>query len=323
MNSEIFEQHVEHIREIIIANEDEWKPRYENYALNILKNIDTIKELKKSFNQWKPLFLYMNVCNAKGSANIFNLRYNGQSVADIKITGDDILLDIGKYQKSNLAYFSVEMSESSKFFWRSSEAAEFRKLFPKQICPGKTPEHALESSFLSELEKTNKEEKEPALCRIQPVKIAGICRFQMPTPLRASEKSKIQYAKKGSGGGGIDILSRVGLGRGTELCIMELKKDAQDPIPVMEQALAYGVFIQELLSCECGTEWSNVFGFAKNPLLSNRGIKVCTVMPATSTAHLDLQMDLDTKRGRIELRQIYLHPAWENGIRVKTSNMLT
>ena len=61
------------------------------------------------------------------------------------------------------------------------------------------------------------------LCNIQPVKLAGIARFQMPTPFRVSDINNVKYT--GSTGGGIDIIARIRKGSTTKLCIMELKDE--------------------------------------------------------------------------------------------------
>ncbi len=89
---------------------------------------------------------------------------------------------------------------------------------------------------------------------IQPVLMAKKARFQMPTPLKASEKGKISYAGVG---GGIDILARVGKGsgNGTKLCIIEVKDEhshKEPPKTAIKQALVYATFIRELLRSEQG-----------------------------------------------------------------------
>jgi len=41
---------------------------------------------------------------------------------------------------------------------------------------------------------SKKSGKDKVLCNIQPVKIAGIARFQMPAPLYASDINNVKYA---------------------------------------------------------------------------------------------------------------------------------
>jgi len=93
---------------------------------------------------------------------------------------------------------------------------------------------------------SKKSGKDKVLCNIQPVKIAGIARFQMPTPLYASDIKNVEFAKWE--GGGIDILSRIGTGNATKLCIMELKDEnapKEPPTKAIFQGLAYATFIRE------------------------------------------------------------------------------
>jgi hypothetical protein len=323
MNTGIFNKKIAEARELIKSNEKEWKPRYDGYAKKILKNIPQITCFKGRFNQWKPLYIYMNITEATGEANTFNLRYKGQSVADLKIKGVDIILDVSCYQKNNKEYFGMEIQKPSEFPWGSREAAHFRKFFQTCTLPGKSLEHALESKLLSELEKRGKIIKDELLHNIQPVKIAGLCRFQMPTPLGASKKGKLKYS--GCHVGSIDILARVGSGPGTSLCIMELKQDAdaQSPETVMSQALAYAVFIQELLACKSGPEWFSIFGFKANKPRHNPTLKVCSVivMPSNKTAQHSFHEQIDTELGLLELRHMNIDKGWQDAIKVIDTNI--
>lgn len=84
----------------------------------------------------------------------------------------------------------------------------------------------------------------------------------MCTPLKASNIKKIAYS--GKNGGGIDILSRVGVGKATKLCVMEVKdenKKSEPPAKVIQQGLSYATFIRELLRSESGNAWWKIFGF--------------------------------------------------------------
>lgn len=172
------------------------------------------------------------------------------------------------------------------------------------------------------MEKKGKATKDVFLHNIRPVKIADLCRFQMPTPLSASA-SKLEYS--GAKGGGIDILARTGQGRGTCLSVMELKQGqaCKATDAAMSQALAYGVFIQELLASECGRDWFNIFGFSANQSLNRPRLKVVTVMQYGDT--IDQRtgdpMVLDTARGALEFHYIYLDNGLEQALRVKSSSI--
>ncbi len=118
------------------------------------------------------------------------------------------------------------------------------------------------------------------ICNIQPVKISGIARFQMPTPLYGSNIKNIKYA--GYGGGGIDILSRIGKSNTIKLCIMELKDEntvKEPPAKVIHQALAYATFIRELLRSDWGQQWWKIFGFG-GKLPQSLELYVTCVMPS-------------------------------------------
>ncbi|MCB4791074.1 MAG: tetratricopeptide repeat protein [Elusimicrobia bacterium] len=277
----------------LLNKNNEWINRFAEYAKGIKKNISRIKNKKDSFNQWSPLYLYMNVSQAKGDA-IFNLRYLGQSVADIDVKSDgsvkSIKLDQNRYKKHNEDYFGfIHNYEDDKTIWEwSGKDATAAKAFRKHFCNNpqrikveqkkENHEHRIESMFLTEFSKRDAKDKRKELRNIQPVKIAKIARFQMPTPFSAS--NDLKYPKNGKGGG-IDILARVGKGNSTKLCIMELKDEntAKEPPKVaIKQGLAYATFISKLLRSKSGKKWWNIFGFS-GKVRKDLKLLVACVMP--------------------------------------------
>jgi len=240
----------------------EWEKRFCSYSKGILDKQVGIKAKKELFHQWNPLNWYLNVSNAKGVGH-FGIRYLGQEVASMKIKNGDVTISTKKYDDSNLKNFacSIKLNDVS---WVSDEAKKFRAYFstnPKRIDKeGKNEEHRIESLLLTEFSKTVSKAKK--FKNIQPVTLAGFARFPMPTPLGASNPP-VKYSNQK--GGGIDLLARVGKGRGTKLCIFEIKdenKNSEPPKKALQQALAYSVFILRLLRSDCGNEWWNIFGFS-------------------------------------------------------------
>jgi len=125
----------------------------------------------------------------------------------------------------------------------------------------------------------------------------------MPTYIKASNHKKPE-----TGYGHIDILARVGRGKGTNLCIMELKDEnnsKEPPGDVVKQALAYATFIRELLRSDCGKAWWRLFGF-RGDLPEKLELYAACVMPIsefndTSFGGLALPVDGDT----IKLHYLY------------------
>jgi hypothetical protein len=318
----------------MLANNDEWVDRFAGYAEKIKQNQDKIVEFKKSFNEWKPLYFYMPVISAKDHPHEFILRYQGQEVATLNAKYDPPLLSTKVKHVNGNKRFGVRITlEDAE--WTSEEAKWFRDAFrqhsERAVVAAKSHEHALESIFLGELEKQKKEDKDTLLCGVRPVKLAGIARFQMCTPLTAS-KSQIDYA--GVDGGGIDVLARVTRGSSTQLCVMELKKDYGSPRQAMKQALAYGVFLQELLASKSGNDWLEIFGFSGNwkklpetnwkKLCETKWkklretIKVCVVMPIGENAPCPCQpMRIETDLGSLEMHYIYLNVDWREHLKEK------
>ena len=254
-----------------------WKDDFAKYAGQILSRADTIKRNKKLFHQFAPLFLYMNVTEAKSSGT-FGIRYAGQQVADLKIRDGEVLVNTKKYDTNNREHFACDVVLHDAL-WGSPAAARFRKHFwaaPQRNKEAKkqNAEHRIESMLLSELSKQKSAGKE--ILGVQPVRLFGeIARFQMKTPLSASGND-LKYS--GVHGGGIDILARFGRGAKTQLCVIEVKDEAEPPEKVICQAVAYAVFLRELLRSPGGADWYKIFGF-KRELPKNLEIIACTAMP--------------------------------------------
>lgn len=317
----------------MLADKDEWVDRFAGYAEKIKQNSGKIVLFKKSFNEWKPLYLYMAVGSAKDSPHIFSLRYQGQEVATLNANtkyGPPRLRTTDKHIENNKRFFELDITFDDAE-WRSQEAKQFRKFFSQRSMEvvAKSHEHTLESIFLGELEKRTAKNKNIWLCGIRPVKFAGIARFQMCTPLTASKPRQIGYSA--AVGGGIDVLARVGRGSSTRLCVMELKDNYEPPQQAMEQALAYAIFMQELLASKSGNDWLKIFGFSGNGNKLREKMKVCVVMPIGENAPCQ-SMHIETERGDLELHYIYLNSDWrecaaidgeKKSIRVEKSTLLT
>lgn len=269
---------IEQVKELL--QNSEWIKRFDNYADAILDNLSVIEKHKKLFHEWAPLHLYMNITEAKSNM-LFSLRYLGQDVAKIKVKNEKVTISTKKFERNNERDFgcSIILDDVE---WKSVDASNFRKYFVKNL--GRTgnsgkgnEEHRIESLLLTEFSKKIGSNK--LIRNIQPVKLGGIARFQMSTPLGASNIKKLKYSN--SHGGGIDILSRIGVGKATKLCIMEVKDEnntKETPTKAIQQGLAYAVFIRELLRSESGDKWWQLFGFS-GQLPTKLDLYVTCVMP--------------------------------------------
>lgn len=268
----------------LLKHDTEWMQRYDAYASKIHENIEKIREDKTKFYEWPPLNLYMTVLQAKGQM-LYSLRYLGQDVAKIKVGKGNITITTKDFSETNERDFDccVKLEGDG---WRTEKAKEFRKHFSKnpprtELSKKKNEEHRLESLLLTEFTKQVREEK--LIVNIQPVKLADHVRFQMPTPLGASSMKNLKYS--GAFGGGIDIISRVGIGSSTKLCIMEVKDEnnsKEPPAKVIQQGLAYATFVRELLRTKSGETWWKIFGFKRN-IPATLEIYVVCAMPLSIT----------------------------------------
>ena len=307
-----------------LKQNQEWISRYAEYAVKINAKLGTIKGLKeKRFHEWAPLYLYMTVSQAKGQMQ-FGLRYLGQDVAKLKVTAGKITISTKGFDKTNEKFFecaecTLKLEEVE---WTSAAAASFRSHFlnnPKAGNLGKrNEEHRIESMLLTEFSK--KSGKDKVLCNIQPIKIAGIARFQMPTPISAAKIKKVEFA--GAGGGGIDIISRIGTGKVTKLCTMELKDENKAkgaPLEAVQQGLAYATFIRELLRSNSGQVWWEIFGFSG---ILPEQIELCVdcVMPSTSNNDTSFANKIiKTTKDSFRLHYIYFQEKNNKVVDIDTS----
>ena len=303
-----------------LTENPEWKRRYHNYCLDE-RTISTIKKMRKAFRLRAPIYSYLTISkamNADATKATFDLRYQGQSIADLvvsakpgeKAQGYEVALQISEGKaKTNLRDFEFSMAEnaSGNPIWSLKDAAKFRAHFnaePFRTDAGnkKNQEHRVESEILTDmLKRSNAAGK--ILCNMQPVLLCGE-RFQMPTPLSASgvKSGRLEYG--GPQGGGIDILARAGTGgANTNLCIIEVKdqnESKEPPQAAMKQAIAYAAFIWRLLreDEQLARKWWKLFGFGRD-IPAQLTLFAVVAMPAKDGDEkypgAEIQLDQDDK----------------------------
>jgi hypothetical protein len=303
-----YQKIVDDTQAILIKNKAEWENRYIGYAEEISRNLLSIKKNRSELNQWEPLYYYLNVTNAKNSkiTTRFEVRYLGQTVAELKSNPDKVTLSTKSYDENNLRDFDCGIKLDS-VPWLCDDAREFRKHF-KDRPPMRNradnnkgnEEHRLESLLLTEFSKPSGK----LLPNIKPITVENF-RFPMPTPISASQKGDAKYAKQR--GGGIDIFARVGTGgQATYLCVIELKDEPEPASNVLKQAIKYAAFIRELLRSEAGEVWWKLLGF--NGVIPNKLLihAVCA-MPNDDKAETDFAKQQPLKIGTDEIQLDYIY----------------
>ncbi|MGN0039198.1 MAG: hypothetical protein ACI36Y_08740 [Coriobacteriales bacterium] len=297
----------------IVRSEDEWEGRYKEYAAKLRAVEGQLRDGLRQFNVPAPFMLYLPLSTALSCSSRsakYELRFHGQSVAAVRVAANpmggeervqiktkpvkavrDALAACGR---ADDAEFLEGLNAGGQWIgWHSGDAVRMRRVYKEldAILSGSRggvalkgqPEHGMESWLLKNYSQKSSEGKE--VPNIQPVKIPGTpaC-FQMPTPLRASKAKDgagaIEYSKQY--GGGIDILARMGTGRGTKLAVMELKdafEPSEPPAKALKQAIAYATFIRELLRSDSGAEWWGIFGFGSDSVPESLDIRAVVVMP--------------------------------------------
>ena len=168
------------VQDLLVQKENtEWILRYAKYAEKINTNLETIRKNKLKFHEWAPLYLYMNILEAKGQMK-FSLRYLGQDVAKLKVAPGKITISTKGFDEKNEVCFGclIKLVDNE---WQSDEAASFRHHFS---CPHKAidmakkrnEEHRIESMFLTMFAK--KKGKDKILCNIQLLKLLVLPDFK-------------------------------------------------------------------------------------------------------------------------------------------------
>lgn len=260
MKHKAFEDIITHVNKLLDKN-NEWENRYNGYIEKYNANFKRYLQGKSKF-QKGPFTVYTNFSMILNTGTLtYDLRYRGQSVANISIIDNEVFINTSGKTKSNLKYFGVKTKLGTRTKWNSTAAKKIRKEFRDcKETKGHSEEHMIESELLKEFSKDSSRDK--VLCNIQPVTI-GKMFFQFATPLNASGSS-VKYS--GPSGGGIDILARVKhAGNTTHICVMELKDQntgSEPPEKVILQAIAYATFLARLLRTEHGNDWYKIMGFS-------------------------------------------------------------
>ena len=278
-----------------LYKDTEWQDRYKNYIEeintkaenNTFKNAQNQFALPAPFHLYMPLSMVINDCSSKRT--VFDLRFHGQSVANLLVSNNEqkkVYIKIKKNQAVYNALIDAGMTKEANTFgeivektvdWHSKNAKDFRKIYadleekleknPQLRIKGQ-PEHELESELLKNYSQKSSAKKEFSF--IQPVMMRDThARFQMPTPIKASnlKNDMTKPSNSKSRGGGIDILARIGSGYKTKLAVIELKDEntkSEPPHKAIRQAIAYATFLRELIRSDSGKDWWEFFGFGRD-----------------------------------------------------------
>lgn len=290
-----------------------WQKIYADYAASLLANRERIKQARSTFRTPKPLHRYITVGEIEKSRRTvnFDLRYLGQSVGKIRVKdAQPPKLIVSEKAAKNSGRFDYDLGELKEDWASSKKAAEFRKFykgllertdtFPRQ------PEHMVESALFSELEKLTGDTKQ--LKFIQPIYFEGV-RVHMKTSLNASKSAHdiCEVSDPGSGGD-IDVFCRRRVGNRSRLTVIEVKDEnisGETFHLAIKQAIAYAVFIREIVRSESGRDWMELWGLGKQPLDEGITINAVAAMPKGKTTDFSFTgHTLTLGEDRIELHYL-------------------
>ncbi len=280
-----------------LSTDISWVDQYDSYVDILLENEKRINEMRVCFHEQKPLYVYLSIGRVAKAKLMFNLRFLGQSIGDLMVDGSTVMLNIDETQaKNNRNYFSkkefkqcMHFTKAGSYPWKGDEATKIRKEFAERLidtdCVPRQQEHMVESALFSEFEKDRGEKK--SLRWIQPIDYAGV-RIHMKTALKASSVVKGDAALS-SAGGEIDLFCRRKVGNRSYLTVIEIKdenKAGESPEKAIKQALAYAVFIRELIRSKCGAKWMQIWGTGNQPWQDSVVLNAVIAMPESEHDNL-------------------------------------
>lgn len=319
--SQLTQDYTDMIRDVgcLLDGNSEWIPRYKGYVSAINCKSSIIKQASLRFGSTPNLDIYLPTSKAKQanrSTVFFDVRYKGQSVAELRIRAAGVFI---KFLTTNEKYYSAYpptlsiSSENGEKGWQSQEARLFRKFFAGSPSrkKGENREHDFESQLLKQFSKKTSNGK--YLRNIQPIRLLGK-NFQMPTPITASRAmdGAMDYSKHN--GGGIDILVRQGIGNDVCLTVIELKDECvahEPPERAIMQAIAYATFLQKLLRTPDADSngWWSFFGF-NGPIPAKLKIRTVIAMPRgdyNNTSFAMEKLDIPNSSDCLELHNLYFN----------------
>jgi predicted transposase YbfD/YdcC len=309
MNIEDLEKIKINVIDSLSKNINDWAGRYSDYIQDI---VNTPKALARCR---KPIGLSVYTSISKRDGNSVDLRYEGQSVANVQFGKDG--LKIIPNEATNRKTFKQNYLElkipKEGFKWDSKDGKKFRSFF-KNLSTDidvRFKEHKVENHLLKAFSMPNSEKPIP---HIQPVTLFRSY-FQMPTIISASNEDKRYNPNSHCG---IDIMARIkDRSSKPRLCIMEIKdqnKDSEPQSKVISQAFAYAVFIAYLIRANeaKGTYWWNFFMGRKtyiDNVPAHIDIEVVSVMPeivSESDAEIDnVTINLNSLNIDLHCRTLY------------------
>lgn len=249
----------------VLQEKTDWVKVYGDYAAAMLSNGAKMEQCRKKFRVPSPLTCYVTLGNSKDGKAVYDLRYLGQSVGEIKIQNEQPMLFVDEEKnETSHKYFGYEVGCICGEPWGTGKnSRKFRDFYRNVIDNQKLPrqkEHMVEARLFQELSKTTGEDKQ--LKYIQPIKFAN-CFTHMKTALAASGAKDGNFSVVKSGGE-IDVFCRrkVGVSE-SRLTVIEVKDKPEKNESFKEamfQAITYAVFIRELIHTPHGSKWMKIWG---------------------------------------------------------------
>ncbi|GEM_PF-3869221 len=256
--------------------EEHWQEqvtKFNEYVNEVQKNKSGYQKLRYRLpNAIIPCIPIRDAMNPNIS---FNFRYLDSKIAEI--TGMDENYNPKLFFKNcaeSLEKYGFDMKLitdlEKEYSWHDPVSTSFRRHFKGQVKRDiENDTHfnkeATIQTALWKLLKNSKKEK-GNLCNIQPVCMFN--RFFEPPAFLSAANVTTQGVFSSKNPGNIDMISRIGTGKNSELAVIELKKEeATKPDKAILQAIVYAVCVKKLLFCnELGNKtdkWWKLYGYGQ------------------------------------------------------------
>lgn len=263
MNKETLEKQIKQSLRVMEQSTD-WSKTYEEQLKILNDKKPLLDQFHKDIKEFEGIQFYLTEVHPTQD-NIFTVqaRYQGQTIATIKIAEDKTTVTTTTYEESNKKNYNCDIQLKDNDL-KTKETMQFLTYFNKKMKPkGKINEQThTQAMLLSEFAKTSSYDK--LLTGIQPIKYSNLF-YPIPIILNPKEEEH----------GYIDILTRTKI---RKLTIIEPMREDQTPESVLANATSKAIFLLNLLHTEQGQQWYKIMGF-HGRVTPHLTIKVCIAVP--------------------------------------------
>ena len=261
--NKLLEQAIEQAQKMLEQSKD-WQKTYERISKTLAGNKALLDQFYKQIKKYERIQFYLSeVPSTPADTILIQVRYQGQTIADISISKEKTTISTKQYNENNKKIYGCDIQLEGEEL-NTKDTYKFLEFFNKEISPKeKIDEQAhINSMLLQEFAKTSSYDK--LLTGIQPIKYSNLL-YPIPIILNSKEEEH----------GYIDILTRTKV---RKLTIIEILTEKATPEMILANATSKAIFLLNLLHTDQGQQWYKIMGY-HGRVTPHLTIKVCIAVP--------------------------------------------